>query len=146
MPRITKRIALVAGAIASVLLLIGVHVSAQAQTYPTRTIRLVVPYVPSGGVDFVARAIADKLSQTLGHTVIVDNRPGGSTNIGTELVARSAPDGYTLLVGSVPTVVNGTLFKNLRFNIVNDFEHVSLLSTAPNVLVVHPSLPAKSLK
>jgi tripartite-type tricarboxylate transporter receptor subunit TctC len=143
--RITKRIALVAGATAVVLPLIGVNASAQLQAYPTKTIRFVVPYVPSGGVDFVARTLAEKLSQTLGHSVIVDNRPGGSTNIGTELVARAAPDGYTFLVASVPTSVNMTLFKNLRFNIITDFIHISLLSTAPNILVVHPSLPVKSV-
>ena len=145
MRRITQKIALVAGAAAGVLLLIGVDVSAQSQAYPTKTIRFVVPYVPSGGVDFVARTLAEKLSQTLGHSVIVDNRPGGSTNIGTELVARAAPDGYTFLVASVPTSVNMTLFKNLRFNIITDFIHISLLSTAPNILVVHPSLPVKSV-
>jgi tripartite-type tricarboxylate transporter receptor subunit TctC len=145
MLRITKRIAFVASVVASVQLLIGVEVSAQTQAYPTKTIRFVVPYVPSGGVDFVARTLAEKLSQTLGHSVIVDNRPGGSTNIGTELVARSAPDGYTFLVASVPTSVNMTLFKNLRFNIINDFIHISLLSIAPNILVVHPSLPVKTV-
>ena len=92
------------------------------------------------GPDPCGKAFTD-----FGHTVIVDNRPGGSTNIGTELVAKAAPDGYTLLVGSVPTSVNMTLFKNLRFNILKDFIHISLLSTAPNVLVVHPSLPVKSV-
>ncbi len=145
MLRVAKRIALVAGAIASVLLLIGVHGSAQAQTYPTRPIRFVVPYVPGGGVDFAGRSVAEKLSQTW-HAIIVDNRPGGSTNTGTELVARAAPDGYTLLVGSVPTTVNRTLFKNLRYDILKDFTPVCLLSIAPNILVVHPSLPAKSVK
>jgi tripartite-type tricarboxylate transporter receptor subunit TctC len=145
MLRITKRIALLAGAVAGILLLIGVNVSAQSQAYPARTIRFIVPYVPSGGVDFVARTLAEKLSQTFSHPVIVDNRPGGSTNIGTELVARAAPDGYTFLVASVPTSVNMTLFKNLRFNIIKDFIHISLLSTAPNILVVHPSLPVKSV-
>ena len=145
-PRLARRIALLAGPIAGVLLLIGVDVSAQPQAYPTRTVRFIVPYVPGGGVDFAARTLAEKLSQTLGHTVIVDNRPGGSTNIGTELVAKSPPDGYTLLVASVPTSVNMTLFKNLRFNIITDFVHVCLLSTAPNILVVHPSLPVKSIR
>lgn len=145
MRRIVKRIALLAGAVAGVLLLVGVNVSAQSQAYPTRPVRFIVPYVPGGGVDFAARTLGERLSQALGHTVIVDNRPGGSTNIGTELVARAAPDGYTLLVASVPTSVNVTLFKNLRFNIIKDFVHISLLSTAPNVLVVHPSLPVKSV-
>ncbi len=97
-------------------------------------------------MDFAARRLAEGLSPTLGQPIIVDNRSGGSTNIGTELVARAVPDGYTLLVGSVPTAVNVTLFKNLRFNIIKDFIHVNLLSTAPNILVIHPSLPATSVK
>ena len=140
-----KRTALTIGAIANVLLLIGWNSPAQAQTYPTRTIRIVVPYAPGGGCDFVGRTIAEKLSQALGQPEIVDNRPGGSTNIGTEFVAHSKPDGYTLLVGSVPTTVNMVLFKNLRFNTIHDFVHVTLLSAVPNILVVHPSLPAKSV-
>jgi tripartite-type tricarboxylate transporter receptor subunit TctC len=140
-----KRKALAVGAVASVLLLIGFSASAQPQAYPTRIIRLIVPVVPGGGSDFIARTLAEKLSQALGQSVIVENRSGGQTNVGTELVARSVPDGYTLLSGSLPSVVNVTLYKDLRFNIIKDFIHVSLLTTAPNVLAVHPSLPAKSV-
>jgi tripartite-type tricarboxylate transporter receptor subunit TctC len=142
---VAKRSALAAGAVAGVLLLVGINVSAQSQVYPTKPVRIIVPYAPGGGCDFAARTLAERLSQTLGQAVIIDNRPGGSTNIGTELVAKAAPDGYTLLVASVPASVNQTLFKNLRFNIIKDFIHVSLLSTAPNVLVVHPSLPVRSV-
>lgn len=146
MQKIIERVVIAAAVVASALSPMGLNASTQAQGYPTRPIRFVVPYAPSGGVDFVARTLAEKLSQTLGNPVIVDNRPGGSTNIGAELVARSAPDGYTFLIGSVPTSVNMTLFKDLRFNTINDFIHVSLLSTTPNVLVVHPSLPVKSVR
>jgi tripartite-type tricarboxylate transporter receptor subunit TctC len=146
MQKITDRVILLAAVFAGVLLSIGIDISAQAQPYPSRPIRFVVPYAPSGGVDFVARTLAEKLSHALGSPVIVDNRPGGSTNIGSELVARSAPDGYTFLIGSVPTTVNMTLFKDLRFNTISDFIHVSLLSTTPNVLVVHPSLPVRSVR
>jgi tripartite-type tricarboxylate transporter receptor subunit TctC len=142
----SARMVLAVGAAASLMLLISDIGFTQDQTYPTRAIRLVVPYVAGGGVDSVARIVAEKLFQTSGKVVIVDNRPGGSTNIGTEFVAKSAPDGYTLLVGSVPTTVNVTLFKNLNFNIINDFIPVSLLTTTPNILVVHPSVPAKSIK
>jgi tripartite-type tricarboxylate transporter receptor subunit TctC len=117
-----------------------------AQTYPTRPIRFVVPYVPGGGVDFVGRTIAQKLSETWNHPVIVDNRPGGGTNIGSELVARSAPDGHTLLVGGVPNSVNMTLYRKPPYDFVKDFAPISRLSTAPNILAVHPSVPARSVK
>ena len=117
-----------------------------AQTYPTRPIRFVVPYVPGGGVDFVGRTIAQKLSETWNHPVIVDNRPGGGTNIGSELVARSASDGHTLLVGGVPNSVNMTLYRKPPYDFVKDFAPISRLSTAPNILAVHPSVPARSVK
>jgi tripartite-type tricarboxylate transporter receptor subunit TctC len=146
MTRFARKMILAIGVAASFLSIMSDNISAQDQTYPTRTIRLVVPYVAGGGVDSVARIVAEKLFQTSGKSAIVDNRPGGSTNIGTELVAKSVPDGYTLLVGSVPTTVNVTLFKNLNFNIIKDFIPVSLLTTTPNILVVHPSVPAKSVK
>jgi tripartite-type tricarboxylate transporter receptor subunit TctC len=119
---------------------------AQAQTYPARTVRLVVPYVPGGGVDFVGRTLAQKLTELWGQTVIVDNRPGAGTNIGSELVARSAPDGYTLLVGGVPNSVNVSLYKKLSYDVLKDFAPVSRVSTAPNILVVHPSVPVKNVK
>ena len=95
MPVVTKCIV----AAACAVVLIGATGSMRAQDYPTRTVRFIVPYVPGGGVDFVGRTVAQKLSETWGYTVIVDNRPGGGTNIGSELVARSAPDGHTLLIG-----------------------------------------------
>lgn len=121
-------------------------VYAGAQDYPARPIRFIAPYVPGGGVDFVARTLAQKLTESWGHTVIVENRPGGGTNIGSELVARSAPDGYTLLVGGVPNTANMTLYKNPPYDVVKDFAPVCQLDTAPNVLAVHPSVPAKSVR
>lgn len=132
------------------VLLIGAHGAAEAQTastaYPTRPIRFIVPYVPGGGVDFVGRTVALKLAETWNHTVLVDNRPGGGTNIGSELVARAAPDGHTLLVGGVPNSVNMTLYKKLPYDVIRDFAPISQLTTAPNILVVHPSVPAKTVK
>lgn len=119
---------------------------AQTQSYPTRPIRFIAPYVPGGGVDFVSRVIATRLSETIGQQVIVENRPGGGTNIGSELVARSAPDGYTLLVGGVPNTVNPFLFKNLPYHVEKDFAPVTQTTTAPNLLAVHPSLPVRSVK
>jgi len=119
---------------------------AQAQSYPARPIRFVAPYVPGGGVDFVARVIAGKLSETIGQQVIVENRPGGGTNIGSELVARAVPDGYTLLVGGVPNTVNMVLFKKPPYHVEKDFAPVTQTTTAPNILAVHPSLPVRSVK
>ena len=117
-----------------------------AQAYPARPIRFVAPYVPGGGVDFVGRVVAQKLSDAWGSPVIVENRPGAGTNIGSELVARSAPDGYTLLIGGVPNSANASLFAKLPYDVLKDFVAVCLMTTAPNILVVHPSVPARSVR
>jgi tripartite-type tricarboxylate transporter receptor subunit TctC len=119
---------------------------ASAQTFPTRPIRIIAPYVPGGGVDFVARIIAAKLSETIGQQVIVENRPGGGTNIGSELVVRAAPDGYMLLLGGVPNTANMTLFKKPPYDVVKDFAPVIQTTIAPNILAVHPSVPVRSVK
>jgi tripartite-type tricarboxylate transporter receptor subunit TctC len=121
-------------------------VVAQAQSFPSRPIRFIAPYVAGGGVDFVSRVVASRLSETIGQQVIVENRPGGATNIGSELVARAAPDGYTLLVGGVPNTVNRFLFSKLPYDVERDFAPVSRMTTAPNVLAVHPSLPARNVR
>jgi tripartite-type tricarboxylate transporter receptor subunit TctC len=117
-----------------------------AQGFPARPIRVVVPYVPGGGTDFVGRTVAQKLSEALGVTVLVDNRPGGGTNIGSEFVVHAAPDGYTLLVGGVPNSANMALFQKLAYDVMKDFAPVVMLDTAPNILALHPSVPAKSVK
>lgn len=140
--------------LAAALLAAGFSCAVQAQTpstgsgqaYPARPVRFIVPYVPGGGVDFVGRIVAQKLSETWAYPVVVENRPGGGTNIGSELVARSAPDGYTLLIGGVPNTANMTLFKKVPYDVVRDFAPVTRMTTAPNLLVVHPSVPAKSVK
>lgn len=137
---------IVAAVAASGFMLMSAAQPAHAQPYPSRPVRFVVPYVPGGGVDFVGRTVAQKLSETWNHSVIVDNRPGGGTNIGSELVARSAPDGYTFLVAGVPNSVAMTLYKKPPYDVVKDFAPVIQISTAPNILVVHPSVPAKSVK
>ena len=131
---------------ASVALLAGAASMASAQAFPTRPIRIIAPYVPGGGVDFVARVIAAKLSETIGQQVIVENRPGGGTNIGSEMVVRSAPDGYMLLLGGVPNTANMTLFKKPPYDVVKDFAPVSQTTIAPNILAVHPSVPVRSVK
>jgi len=128
-----------------VLSLAGIA-NSHAQSFPNRPLRIVAPYVPGGGVDFVARAIAQKLPEFLGQQVIVENRPGGGTIIGTELVVRAPPDGYTLLLGGVPNTVNISLFKKLPYDLMRDLAPIILTTTAPNILAVHPSIPAKSVK
>ncbi|MBI4293075.1 MAG: tripartite tricarboxylate transporter substrate binding protein [Betaproteobacteria bacterium] len=119
-----------------------------AQSYPSRPIHMVVPF-PSGGAanDMRARIIADKLSQSLGKQVIVENRPGADGAIGTEFVAKAAPDGYTLLLTEKGLLIaNPVLFKKMRYDPVNDFEHITLLITTTVVLAANPSLPVGSVK
>jgi tripartite-type tricarboxylate transporter receptor subunit TctC len=120
--------------------------SAHAQSYPTKPIRLVVPFTPGGGVDINARLLAPKLTEYLGQPIIVESRPGAGTNIGNEYVAKSAPDGYTLLINSGPVAINMALYKNLNYDSLRDFVAISLFSESPNVLVVHPSLPVRTAK
>ena len=119
---------------------------AYAQSYPTKPIRLVVPFTPGGGVDINARLVAQKLTEYLGQQIIVESRPGAGTNIGNEFVAKSAPDGYTLLINSGSMAINMALYKNLNYDTLRDFVAISLFSESPNVLVVHPSLPVKTAK
>ena len=118
---------------------------ATAQTYPTKPIRLIVPYPPGGGVDIVGRLIASRLSERLGKQIIVENRGGAGSVIGTEVVARSEPDGYTLLIISSAYTINPSLLK-LPYDPVKSFVPVAKLLSAVGVLAVHPSVPAKSVK
>ena len=119
---------------------------ASAQTYPTKPIRLVVPFPPGGATDILARDVAQKLTEAWGQSVIVDNRPGAGGNIGSELVAKSAPDGYTLEMGTVGThAINASLYAKMPYDHVKDFTPVILVAGVPNVLVVNPALPANSV-
>ncbi|MBI2751954.1 MAG: tripartite tricarboxylate transporter substrate binding protein [Betaproteobacteria bacterium] len=120
--------------------------AAVAQAYPNRPVRLMVGFTPGGGVDINARLLAPKLSEYLGQPFIVENRPGASTNIANELVAKAAPDGYTLLVNTAVVAINMALYKNLAFDTLRDFAPVSLFSESPNVLVVNARLPVTTLK
>ena len=145
MTRLFRGSTLLQVVIVSSALLVGAQ-AAYAQSYPARPIRIICPYVAGGGSDFVARTIAQKLTETIGQSVVVDNRPGGGTNIGAELVARATPDGYTIFLGGTPTTVNVTLYKKLPFDVIADFAPITLTTTAPNLLVVHPSLPVRTVK
>ena len=133
-----------AGAIA---LLVAVGTNASAQSYPNKTVRLIVPFAAGGGTDFFARVVASKLTQVLGQQVVVDNRAGAGGIIGTELVAKSAPDGYTLLMGHTGTLaINPSLYAKIPYDPVRDFSPVSLVAISPLVLVTNPSLPVKNVK
>jgi tripartite-type tricarboxylate transporter receptor subunit TctC len=120
---------------------------AQAPDFPNRPVRIVVPSAPTGILDTVARLLAPKMTEGLGQNVVVENRPGAGTNIGTEIVARAPGDGYTLLVQTNPLAVNPALYPKLPFDVQRDFAPVSLvISGAPYLLIVHPSVPVKSVK
>lgn len=117
------------------------------QAYPTRAVRTIVPFAPGGGSDIVARGILPRLSDSLGQQFIIDNRPGAGTLIGAELAARAAPDGYTLFIGITGTMaINPSIYKKLPYEPVRDFAPITLVANGPNVLVVHPALPARSVE
>ena len=120
---------------------------AHAQTFPTKAIRFVVPFPPGGPLDISARAIGQKLTEAWKQPVIIDNRPGAGGNIGADNVAKSAPDGYTILMGAVSThAINPSLYAKMPYDALRDFAPITLVTTVPNVLVVHPALPAKNVR
>jgi len=120
---------------------------AQAQAFPVKPIRIVIPFVAGGSSDIVGRAIGSKFQEILGQPAVVENRPGANGAIAAEFVAKAEPDGYTILVGSIGVFsINAALFKDLRYNPVRDFAPITLAVTTPNVLVTRPDLPAKTMK
>ena len=127
------------------LLLATVPGWAQAQ-YPVRPIRLVVPFPPGGGTDTMARAIGPKLGEALGQQVVPENRGGAGANIGAEIAAKSPPDGYTLMLATITNAIGASLYTRLNYNLVRDFAPITQLATTPHILVVHPSVPVKSVK
>ena len=116
------------------------------QSYPAKSIRFIVPFPPGGSTDPLARIIGQRLAEAWGQQVIVDNRPGGNTIIGTEAVARSAPDGYTILYAGSTHIINSLLFRNLPYDSIKDFAPVTSLTRSQYVLVLHPSVPANNLQ
>jgi tripartite-type tricarboxylate transporter receptor subunit TctC len=129
------------------LLLSALATSALAQQYPTKTVRFVVPFVAGGPTDIQGRMLGEKLSQRLGQQFIIDNRGGAGGNIGMELTAKAPPDGYTIVIATVGTwAVNPSLYKQMPFDPVKDFAPIMQVSTSPGVLVVHPSVPIRSVK
>lgn len=119
---------------------------AVAQTYPTKAVRVVIPWPPGGSNDVVGRFVVQKLSEWMGQQFVVDNRPGAAGSIGSDVVAKAPPDGYTIMIHSTTHLGNAHLYKKLPYDTLKDFAGVGLLTAQPGVLTVHPSLPAKSVK
>lgn len=128
--------------IATVVLTAGwVH----AENYPTRPIRMIVPWAPGGGSEISARIVGQKLGEYLGTTIVIDTRPGAASMLGTQLAARAQPDGYTLLFTDLPVTINPAVNKNVGYDLARDFVPISMVATSPAILVMHPSVPAASL-
>ena len=125
---------------------LGLGTQAHAQEFPTKPIHIVIPYAPGGGSDILARPIAPDMSERLKQSVVIDNRGGAAGNIGTQLVARAEPDGYTLLMANNSQAINPFIYKNPGYDLVADFAPISLVGTSPAIVVVHKSLPASTLK
>ena len=124
----------------------GIRTAAAQDAYPSRAVRIIVPFAAGGGADAVARALALKLTERMGQQFVVDNRPGGAGNIGTEAAARSTPDGYTFLLTGPSHIINAHLFRQLPFDPMRGFAPIALLTAAPYVLVASPSFPIRSLR
>ncbi len=130
----------------SIIAAIAVPAALHAQTYPAKPVRILVGFTPGAGVDIAIRLIAPKIGDALGQQIVVDNRPGAGGNIAAELGARAPADGYTLFAGGAPAAISQTLYSKLPYDLLRDFEAVALVASVPVLLVVHPSLPAKSVK
>ncbi|MEK7877014.1 MAG: tripartite tricarboxylate transporter substrate binding protein [Pseudomonadota bacterium] len=136
-----------AGRVLSFAVLAGVYADAPAQEYPVKAIRFIAPNLPGGPTDILARLIGQKLAESFGQPVVIENRAGAGGNIGTEAAAKAPPDGYTLVTGNNATFgANVSLYKHLGFDPIKDFAPLVLVATQPNILVVHPSLPVRSVK
>jgi tripartite-type tricarboxylate transporter receptor subunit TctC len=140
------RYRMIVSTIAALVLALVAPVPCSAQDYPTRPIKIVVPFSPGGAVDGPMRVIAQELSKRIGEQVIVDNKPGAGATIGADLVAKAPPDGYTLLLASQTVAISATLYPKLPFDPIEDFAPITLIGREPGVLVVNPALPVKTLQ
>ena len=137
------KIAVVIAAVIAALIVASVH----AQNYPAKTVRIIVPFPAGGSTDIIGRVVAEQLTAVFGQQVIVDNRPGANGVIGTDLVAKAAPDGYTLLMGGIGSLsINPAIYSKIPYDPVRDFTAIIQIAQVPNVLVVHPSLPVKTVR
>src|SRR3954468_14096966 len=116
------------------------------QNFPRKSVRVIAPFAPGGATDLLARIVSQKLSERWGQSVLVDNRTGAGGHIGAELAARAAPDGYTLLIAGAPHAIGMSLYRKLGYDLVRDLSPISNLATYPSAIVVHPSLPARTVK
>ena len=137
---------LVGSTLASLVLVLSAGVVTAQDKYPNKSIRVIVPVAPGGGTDFIARLIGQKLSEAWGQPVIVDNRPGGAGNLGVEIAAKAVPDGYTLVIPITSFPINPSLYSKLPFDTVRDFAPITLVASAPLLLVVNPGAQANSVK
>jgi tripartite-type tricarboxylate transporter receptor subunit TctC len=133
------------GLAAAAVTLAAVPSAALAQTYPSRPVRVIVPFAPGGTTDMVARLIAQRLSERLGQQFTIENRPGASTNIATQAVVRAPADGYTLLIVPPPSAINATFYKRLQFNFMRDIAPIAAVMHAPYIMEINPSVPAKTV-
>ncbi|HWP87809.1 MAG TPA: tripartite tricarboxylate transporter substrate binding protein, partial [Burkholderiales bacterium] len=138
-PGWTRRVLL---AFAVIVVALPVH----AQNYPVRPVRMIVPFSPGGATDVPARILAQRLSEAFGHQIVIDNRPGAGGVLGADAVAKAPPDGYTLLLTATTHVISASLYQKLPYDAIRDFAPVMLIGSGPNVLTVHPSLPAKNVR
>jgi tripartite-type tricarboxylate transporter receptor subunit TctC len=140
----TRKLAVAVGCVAALAL--GAPALAQAQTWPARTVTIVVPFPPGGGVDVLARIAAERLSASMKATVVVENRPGGGGTVGTRAVAKAAPDGYTLMMAHTGTIaINPSLYANAGYDPRKDFTAIGMIASMPVALIAHPSFPAKTV-
>jgi len=142
----TQRHNLLGAAFFAAALTLGFTASAAAQSFPSKPVRIVVGLAPGGGTDIITRLVGQKLGAAINQQVIVDNRPGAGGNIAAELVARAAPDGYTLIVVTASHAVNPAIYKKMAYDPIKDFSPITQLTTQPYIFVVHPSAPIKSVK
>ena len=143
--RYTRLLAMALAGSAALLLAWGIDARAQSD-FPNRPVRMVNPYTPGGSVDLVGRAVAAGLSEIWGQQVIVDNRPGAGTQIGTEIVVRAEPDGYTMLCNSSAIAIMPSIYRNMRFDSIRDLSPIVEVATSSSLLAIHPGVPARSVK
>ena len=132
--------------LAAAMVFVVAALPAAAQTYPAKTIRYIVPFPPAGATDILARWVAEKITPALGHSVVVENRPGAAGGVGTDLVAKSPPDGYTILMATAAQAISETLYVRQPFSFARDLTAVALIARVPNVMEVHPSVPVKTVR